>query len=92
MLHDATGIVFEIAYDPDCIDPTTRVTVFVLCALVFFADEDRPFATAQIRKLGREAILTFWMLLTDPSARGMDLSAQVTFPEFETAEEVDHAV
>ena len=92
MLHDATGIVFEIAYDPDSIDPSTRVSVFVLCALVFFADETRPLTLAQVRKLGREAILTFWMLLTDPSARGMDLSKQVTFPEFDAVKEVDHAL
>jgi hypothetical protein len=92
MLHDVTGTVFQIGYDPDLIIAGERITIFVLYALVFFVDEIAPPDLMQIRNLGREAILAFWMLLTDRNARCMDLSSAVTFPEFVDRKEAEDAV
>ena len=92
ILHDVTGTVFQIGYDPDLIVAGERITAFVLYALVFFVDEVVAPDAGEIRKLSREAILVFWMLLTDRGSRPMDLSEEVTFPEFESGKEADNEV
>jgi hypothetical protein len=93
--HRPTGCVFQIGYDAERLDKAGPVNVFMLYATLFHhGGPVLPPCGEDLFKIGREAILCFWMMLTDRYDRGMDLSGEVTISERDgfTGKRVDDAV